>query len=759
MTPQRFGELRAQFHALVDLAPAERAARLDAVGVHDAALRGELESLFANVHAPDLHAPDGTARELPSRIGAFRVVVRIGRGGMGEVFLAERAEGGFEQRVALKLMRPGVLSAELKRRFLRERQLLARLDHPNIARLIDGGVTAQEQPWLAMEYVDGLPIDAWAAARSLDLVARVALARRVCAAVAFAHGNLVVHRDIKPANILVGADGEPKLLDFGIAKLLDDGEVDATRTALRALTPRYAAPEQIAGDRTTTATDVYALGVLLFELATGRSPYAPAAGGPDDWTQAVIAGMPARVSDTLASRADRRRAAGDLDRIVAKALAKAPSARYAGVVALADDLDDWLAGRALRSGIGTTAVLTWQLVRRYRWPLALAGAVMLALGAGAVVALAQARKAQVQAGIAQANLDAMLGVLSAANPHKFAGREPNASEFLKTAAARLEAEYARQPELIGNALGEIGHGLLNLGHPQDAEPVLAAAVAAIERDPDATDARRLGTYKLLVFAQDDAASASRALISARRIEALAGAPGVEASAALDALGSAGSVLLKHGMADDAARLFLRGDALAAGAQTLTVAARESYWRQRAWSSLRASRLDDASAAMRRSLAAIASDESAFSSLRRAEAHQLMAEIALAAGDARIAREELDRAAPAMLEEYPVDHPQHAAFDVLGARLLLLEGETEAALALATAALPRLGDADGADKDRMQAHAAVARGRAALRHCGEARAALASARADRDALLPLLPRERAAYDATQAAVVAACAPGS
>jgi serine/threonine-protein kinase len=749
MTPQRFGELRAHFHALMALAPAERGACLDAIGESDADLRAALERLLANLQVSDLEPPDALPAQ--RRIGAFRLIERIGRGGMGEVYLAERAEGGFEQRVALKLVRRGLLAPDLVRHFARERQLLARLHHPNIARLIDGGVTGEGQPWLAMDYVDGSSIARWADAHALDLAGRVALVQRVCAAVAFAHGHLIVHRDIKPANILVGADGEPKLLDFGIAKFVDDGDAEATRTQLRALTARYAAPEQIAGDRTTTATDVYALGVLLFELATGRSPYARASTGASDWTQAVINEAPMRLADALAPGSDRRRARGDLERVVVKALAKVPGERYASAAALADDLDDWLAGRALRSGIGGTAALTRQMLRRYRFPLALAGAVMLALGVGAVVALDQARRAAEQAAVAQANLDAMLGVLSAANPQKFAGREPNASEFLKVAAERLETEYAQQPALIGNALGEIGHGLLNLGHPRDAEPVLVAAAAALERDPDVSDARRLGTYKLLVFAQDTPDAAPRALATALRIEAIASWPGADAAPALDALGSAGGVLSKLGYADDAARLFAQGQAIAAHARGITVSARENYWRQFAWSALRGNDPAQAREAMRRSLDAIAQRPEAFSALRQAEAQLLLAESLMALGDVPAARAAIDLASPVFVAEYAHDHGERVALDAIVARQRLLEGDADGALALAQSVLQRVGGDDDAQRERLQVQVTIARSRVARKECEAARNALTAARADQSALTPLLPRERAAVDAAATAV--------
>jgi serine/threonine protein kinase len=259
----RFARVREAFHRLVEVDLSQRHAALQALSQSDPEIAAELRMLLDRLDETDLLAAPEQAP--PSRLGPFRLLHRIGRGGMGEVWLAERVEGGFEQQVALKRVREAALTPDLARRFVRERQILARLQHPNIAHLIDGGVGPDGRPWLAMEYVPGERITHWCHARQLDAVARVRLFLPVCEAVAFAHRNLIVHRDLKPANIQVDAEGRPKLLDFGVARLLDPQDTDQTRT-VGAMTPAYAAPEQREGAAITTATDVYQLGVVLREL-------------------------------------------------------------------------------------------------------------------------------------------------------------------------------------------------------------------------------------------------------------------------------------------------------------------------------------------------------------------------------------------------------------------------------------------------------------------------------------------------------------
>lgn len=285
--PERYRRLRELFHETVELPAAGREERLAVLARSDAEMAAELRSLL-DAHAA---AGDFVSRGLAAhqqaldeevgaslvgrRLGAYRLEKLLGRGGMGLVYLGRRADASFEQRVAVKLLRPELASPDLVRRFQTERQALANLAHPNIARLLDGGETEDGLPYLVMEYVEGVPLEEHCAAKRLSVEERLALFATICGAVEEAHRNLIVHRDIKPANILVDAGGTVKLLDFGIAKLLDEGD-DEGRAATRALgyaTPAFASPEQLAGGAITTATDVYALGVLLYRLLTGRHPY------------------------------------------------------------------------------------------------------------------------------------------------------------------------------------------------------------------------------------------------------------------------------------------------------------------------------------------------------------------------------------------------------------------------------------------------------------------------------------------------------
>ena len=751
-----FHRLREAFHAVVALAPGERDAQLDVLAAQDPPLHDGVRDLLANLVEDDLQAPaSGTAA--PLQIGPYRVVELLGSGGMGEVYRAERVSGGFEQCVALKLVRGGALARALNLRFLRERQILARLEHPNIARLVDGGFTAAGQPWLAMEYVAGERITQYVQRRNLDLAARVALVARVAAAVAYAQRNLVVHRDIKPANILVGADGEPKLLDFGIAKLLDDdGDGEQTRTALRAMTARYAAPEQIAGQRTTTATDVHALGLLLFELVSGRSPYASAEAGEADWAGAVLRetprGLAAACLPAYTSRERRRLTA--LDRIAQKALAKSPAQRYVGAAALADDLDDWQAGRALRSGIGGAREQTRQLLRRYRWPLIASAAVVVALGLGLLAALREARIADEQAQVARAHLAALLGVLGAANPQYYAGRDPHASEFLLTAAQTLQREHAEDAALLQLALGEIGHGLINLGKPQEAEALLRAAVAELERDAGASATRKLGTYKLLAAVQDEPRYRDDLRATAMRIEALAGA--APAAVALDALGSVAGALSKLGEFDSAAKLFARGDALLPQIDDSRPGAAENYLRQRGWSALRAFDLARARDSLQQAQERIAATPAAFSEMRRAEGELLLAEIALAQRDAAAAAAHLAAAAPVYEREYPADHGERARLSLDQAQSALMHGDVTAAQrALEMAAVVLDGSPvnsrDHAVRFWLAADIAARRG-----DCAGAATTSTQAVAALAGLQPALPRDRALLAAAVQRIAQRCA---
>jgi non-specific serine/threonine protein kinase/serine/threonine-protein kinase len=469
----------------------------DACGA-DASLLREVESLLASMGAagsrfetPSLLIPSTDAAlrgvvDLPplaaasGRIGGWRILRPLGSGGMGTVYLAERADAGFTQRAAIKLARGGFGDALLRQRFLEERRILATLEHPDIARLIDGGTTEDGAPYVVMEFVDGVPIDTFCNDRGLGMRERLELFRRVCAVVHYAHQRLVVHRDLKAANILVTADGTPKLLDFGIAKLLDSS-AEATQTVLRMVTPESASPEQIQGATITTATDVYALGVLLYRLLTAENPYGSGR-SETDLIRAVCEETP-RPPSAVA----RDRIPADVDVIVMKALRKEPERRYGSVDQLSDDLRRYLEGRPVHAAPDSAAYRAGKFVRRHRLAVAAAAAIVITVLAGIGATLWQARVARRERERADANraraerqfsavrglANAVLGELHdavVALPGSIKAREVllrRATEYLDT----LRQEAAGDPELTRElARGYIrlaqvqgGSGLPNLG--------------------------------------------------------------------------------------------------------------------------------------------------------------------------------------------------------------------------------------------------------------------------------------------------------
>jgi TolB-like protein/Flp pilus assembly protein TadD/tRNA A-37 threonylcarbamoyl transferase component Bud32 len=373
-----------------------RAAYVEERCGRDDDLRREVESLIASATRADalFETPSvliaGASAALESlrqfeaprigeRVGSYRIVRELGSGGMGEAFLAVRADAEYEKRVAIKLIRRGMDSTAVLRRFRNERQILADLEHPNIARLLDGGTTADGLPYFVMEYVEGMPIDEHCDTRQLSTREKVALFRRVCDAVQHAHGQYVVHRDLKPSNILVTADGVPKLLDFGISKLLTDSARGSTEPTLlpHAMTPTYASPEQVSGDPITPATDVYSLGVLLYELLTGRRPYQVDGRTLREINDVICHQEPAPPS-TVAPAALRAGLAGDLDTIVLMALRKEPQRRYPTVDALSDDLRRHLEGLPVQARADDVAYRVTRLISRHRLRI-VEGAVVAAL--------------------------------------------------------------------------------------------------------------------------------------------------------------------------------------------------------------------------------------------------------------------------------------------------------------------------------------------------------------------------------------------
>ena len=391
MLKRRLRDLEDMFGAAMELPAAEREVFLAAHCAEDTALRRELKSLlefadgaegFVSSVIDDVRGRD--------RIGPYRIEREIGAGGMGTVYLAVRDDGEFHQRVAIKVARWEMGAGWAIQRFRSERQVLAHLAHPNIARLLDGGSTADGVPYLVMEYVEGQPLVTHCSERNLTIAERLVLFLRVCDAVACAHRNLVIHRDIKPANILVTTDGEPKLLDFGISKLLDPADTGDAHAACRTLplmTPEYASPEQVRGEAVTTSTDVYSLGAVLYELLTEQRPYRIENSSPAEVQRAICDTAPPRPS-----AAGPRVLAGDLDNIVLKALHKDTVRRYSSVEQFAEDIRRYLAARPVIAREDTPAYRARKFVARHKTGVAAAVLLALTLLAGAAATAWQAKR-------------------------------------------------------------------------------------------------------------------------------------------------------------------------------------------------------------------------------------------------------------------------------------------------------------------------------------------------------------------------------
>lgn len=506
MDSARWQRLSPLLDLLLDMNPAQRELQLSTYRQQDPALADDLTALLAleddteGHWPPPLHEPQPLLRA-GARIGPYVLECLLGEGGMGMVWRAKRAEGGYQRRVALKLLHPGFADHRLRLRFSRERDILARLEHPHIGRLLDAGVGDQGQPYLALEYVEGLPITDYCRQQSLALEARLALFRQVCQAVTHAHANLIVHRDLKPSNILVTAHGDTRLLDFGIAKLLDSPEGATARTEVRAFTLHYAAPEQVRGEPVTTRTDVYALGVVLYELLADRKPYRLRGENPLEWEQAIVAVVPPRPSQMVLAGDDpnegrldlhrrARRLRGDLDRIVLKALAKRPEDRYASVEALSADLGRHLEGLPVQARKQSLGYRLGKYVVRQRWWLLAGSLATFVLVGAAAVSLRQAREALREAQRAQAMQDFVIGLFdnTGATPR---GDAFDTRKLLEAGAARGERELASQPLAHAELLGVVGRLRIGLGDYAQALPLLERAQTLLKDQKDASPQLRL----------------------------------------------------------------------------------------------------------------------------------------------------------------------------------------------------------------------------------------------------------------------------
>jgi serine/threonine protein kinase len=493
--PDRWRILSRHLDQALELGDAERSAWLESLRAEDPALAAELGSWLGRMEqlnreaflAVDASVPRPEVSLAGQELGSYTLEMPVGQGGMGSVWLARRSDGRFESKVAIKLLNTALMGRASEERFRREGAILARLSHAHIARLLDAGVSAAGQPYLVLENVEGQRIDGYCDARALGIESRIRVFLDVLAAVAHAHAHLIVHRDIKPSNVLVTHDGQVKLLDFGIAKLLEDESLpgaELTREGARALTPEYAAPEQVLGAPVTTATDIYSLGVLLYTLLAGQHPAGPEGRSPAELVKAIVDTDPPRLSDVVVSTRTvpaaalhanavrrgetpeklRRALRGDLENIVAKALKKRPQERYASVAELAADLQRYLDHRPVTARPDSLAYRTAMFVRRNRAVVSLAVLAFLALLAGFAGTATQAQRAMRQAAIAE---------------------EQRSRADAEARRAREQRDFAQRQLSRAEAINELNAFVLTdaapSGQPFTVGDLLARAVGIVER--------------------------------------------------------------------------------------------------------------------------------------------------------------------------------------------------------------------------------------------------------------------------------------
>jgi serine/threonine protein kinase/Tfp pilus assembly protein PilF len=567
--PNRWRRIAAILDEVLDLELAGRAAGIAARCDGDLALSGEVERMLAGADAAVYLESPALAYAVPllterahSRghepvgpdplVGPYRVVKEIAHGGMGVVYLAERADGQFEQRVALKLVRRGIDSDDIARRFLAERQILARLTHPNIARLLDGGVSADGQPYFAMEFIPGEPITSYCDDRRLGLPDRLRLFADVCEAVHYAHQNLVVHRDLKPSNILVTAVGEVKLLDFGIAKVLspqDELDPAATQTGLRLMTPTYAAPEQVRGNPVTTTTDVYALGLVLYELLAGRPAHRFERHTPAEYERVVCETEPEAPSTAIAKVAAdpaggqeldpaaiaeargtlpqwlRRDLRGDLDTIVIKAIQKEPARRYASVEALLQDLARHAGGLPVQARPDALGYRATKFLHRHRLGVAAGTAVIIALLAGLAGTIWQARTARREAVKANEVKTFLVSLFKTSDPRESLGKQLSTQDLLARGVRRVNSALTGQPAVKAELLHTLADIHMHLGLYDQADSLVRRALVLSRRESGARSldvADELNTlgailYNKSAFAQADSVLAQALEIRRQRL--------------------------------------------------------------------------------------------------------------------------------------------------------------------------------------------------------------------------------------------------
>jgi serine/threonine protein kinase len=489
----RWSVLSPLLDELLDADHGVRAARLAHIRETDSDLADDLSALLHRQSAIDEQGfLEGVATPLPAEptlagrtVGSYTLERSLGRGGMGAVWLAHRSDGRYAGRVAIKLLNLSLLGRGGTDRFKREGSALARLTHPHIARLIDAGVTSDGQPYLVLEYVEGEPIDRWCEDRALDVQARVTLFLQVLDAVAHAHSKLILHRDLKPANILVTSAGQVKLLDFGIAKLLDEKHLHTSAALTRfpghAFTPEYAAPEQVQGAEVTTATDVYALGVLLYSLLTSRHPTADPSQTPVDRLRAVVDIEPVRPSETV------RALRGDLDHIIAQALKKLPAERYRTVAALGEDLQRYLHKQPVSARADSIPYRVGRFIARNRLAVGAATVALLTIVAGSGVSMWQAHEARMQRDHARAlsaRNNVVVEFVSSMLTEVVPAEQPiRVAELLERSQSVLLGAETR-PDMQAAILNILATYFLNAGDVVKAQPLLTRSLELTRSSPD-----------------------------------------------------------------------------------------------------------------------------------------------------------------------------------------------------------------------------------------------------------------------------------
>ena len=519
MNVERYQKVKEIFQAVIDCEPGKRPALLAETCKNDQLLKSEVESLLAYYDQAEdfiersafgvgarFLIDDEFDSLVGETIGNYKLISTLGRGGMGEVYLASRADEQFRKQVAIKVVRRGLDTPETRRRFRHERQVLASLDHPNIAKLLDSGTTEDGRPYVVMDYVEGVPITEYCKSNNLTIVDRLRLFLTVCSAVQYAHQRLVIHRDIKPGNILVTSDNSPKLLDFGIAKLLDPAmseTVGLTVAELRLMTPQYASPEQVRGLEITTASDVYSLGVLLYEVLTGRRPYRIPKHRMDGWSQVICEQEPEPPS-TAVTREElegetlthpkqsteklQRQLRGDLDNIVLMAMRKEPERRYSSISEFAEDIRRYLEGLPVVARKATLGYRATKFVRRNKVGVIAASLVLLTLLGGIIATVWQARIATAQARLAADQRDRaeterakaervnafVQEMLSSPDPLKKGGNV-KVAELLADAVRRAGA-LDNQPEIQAEMRRTIGNTYAGLGMYDEGMQLLQAAL-------------------------------------------------------------------------------------------------------------------------------------------------------------------------------------------------------------------------------------------------------------------------------------------